>query len=229
MIISLKQLRDFDIETSVASRILLLLDNSQKSEVINRTYFDDYIKNPVPFSYDENDINKLNEIWNIKDCHICPLLRTKNKAYPNGNLNASIFVIGEAPGIGKLLDNIPDDFLMWAAGPSTENLKTALSALNILDHCWFSNLLRCSIPDNRPGNNDEFNNCFSKLKKEIELIGPKILLLLGNRVTSFVEQKKSELLGYKIIKIKHPAYYNYKGLTYEAYADDIKRSLKEAL
>ena len=228
MLISIDQLKNFDIEKCVNEKVTLLMEQ-ECFQLLNGSYFEKYSKVPVPFSHLKEDASKLDKIWDIIGCHKCPSLRTQNKAYPNGNLNAKIFVIGEAPGIGKLDATTPENFLMWANGPSTDGLKYALSLLNILHQCWFSNLLRCSIPDNRPGNHDEFSNCFDKLKKEIEIINPKILVLLGKRVSQFIATKERELANYMTISVYHPAYFQYKNLTSEDYAIHLKEKMKEVL
>ena len=110
------------------------------------------------------------------ECTRCELSRTgKNIVIDRGNPRSRIMVIGEAPGeteeklgkafvgrAGKLLDSIMD-----AVGLDTN--KDMLIA-NIVKH---------RPPKNRVPRADEAEACMPYLKKQIELIKPRLIILLG--------------------------------------------------
>ena len=112
----------------------------------------------------------------IQTCTSCPLHKTRNKSiFGEGNKNAEILLVGEAPGSeedksgrpfigrsGKLLDNILD-----ACGFTREK------------HVFVSNIVRCRPPDNRVPTTTEVQTCLPYLLEQIELIQPKIIITLG--------------------------------------------------
>lgn len=112
----------------------------------------------------------------ILNCTKCELHKSRNKAiWGEGNVNADILLIGEAPGAdedmtgrpfvgksGKLLDKI-----LGACGFSRE------------EHVFLSNIIRCRPPANRVPSDEETKACIPYLFEQIELVDPKIIITLG--------------------------------------------------
>jgi len=174
------------------------------------------------------DINfDLKDLW-PHDCYKCDSTMNR-RFFPTGNLKPKIMVIGDAPSFrgGEEcfeLYNSRDNGRVWVNYKSRTSmiLRKALNFLNLHHLCWYTNLLKCSVLDNRPSNMNEINNCFPNLKKEIELLKPKLLLILGNHVNSVFNSMNFNIL---IKKIYHPSYAVRIGMTYKDYAKHIKEVL----
>ncbi len=112
----------------------------------------------------------------ILSCQACPLYRERNLAvFGEGPENAPLMVIGEGPGAkedelgrpfvgraGKLLDQ-----MMEQAGLSREK------------NAFIANIVKCRPPKNRVPKKQEVQTCFPYLEEQIELVNPKLILLLG--------------------------------------------------
>jgi len=89
--------------------------------------------------------------------------------------HAGIFIIGEAPGreedmIGKPFvgkSGVLLERILYVCGFSRE------------EHVFISNIVRCRPPDNRPPTPQEAAACVPWLLKQIEMVDPKIIILLG--------------------------------------------------
>jgi len=112
----------------------------------------------------------------ILSCRKCGLAKTRNKViFGEGNLNAEIFIIGEAPGRDEDLRGHP------FVGRSGQLLDKILAAcgFNRTDHVFISNIVKCRPPGNREPLQEETQKCLPYLLQQIEYINPKILILLG--------------------------------------------------
>lgn len=112
----------------------------------------------------------------VLSCSKCQLSRTrKNVVFGEGNPNADIFLIGEGPG--------RDEDLTGRAfvGRSGQLLDKILAAcgFNRKDHVFIGNIIKCRPPGNRVPLPEERAACLPYLLKQIEIIHPKIIILLG--------------------------------------------------
>lgn len=109
-------------------------------------------------------------------CTKCPLAQTRHHVvFGNGNPNASIMLIAEAPGYYE------DQRGIVFQGKSGELLDKILAAcgFNRNEHLFISNIVKCHPPENRKPQPAEIQACLPSLMKQIELINPKIIILLG--------------------------------------------------
>lgn len=109
-------------------------------------------------------------------CSKCPLAKTRNNVvFGNGNPNAEIMLIAEAPGFYE------DKSGIVFQGKSGELLDKILAAsgFNRDEHIFISNIVKCRPPNNREPNSNEKTACIPYLYRQIELIDPKIIILLG--------------------------------------------------
>jgi len=112
----------------------------------------------------------------ILQCTKCELAKTRNHViFGEGNANAGILIIGEAPGRDEDLQGRP------FVGKSGQLLDMILAACGFTrsEHVFISNIVKCRPPDNRVPTHREATTCMPWLLKQIELINPKILILLG--------------------------------------------------
>ena len=123
-------------------------------------------------------MDKLSELREeVLACTCCGLSKTRrNVVFGNGNPDAGIFIIGEAPGFDE--DRIGKVFV----GKSGQLLDKIFEACNFSrdKHLYISNILKCRPPGNRNPGVDEQKACIPYLLKQIDIIDPKILILLGS-------------------------------------------------
>ena len=122
----------------------------------------------------ESDFEALKE--KILHCTGCPLARERNNViFGEGNRNGGIMIIGEAPGRDEDLQGRP------FVGLSGQLLDKILAAcgFNRTEHVFISNIVKCRPPDNRVPSPGEAEVCMPWLLNQIEIIDPKIMILLG--------------------------------------------------
>jgi uracil-DNA glycosylase family 4 len=119
----------------------------------------------------------------ILNCRKCNLADTRNNViFGEGNAKAGVFIIGEAPGRDEDIQGRP------FVGRSGQLLDKILSAcgFNRVDHVFISNIVKCRPPDNRVPTQLEAKICLPWLLKQIELIDPVILILLGSTALKYI-------------------------------------------
>lgn len=111
----------------------------------------------------------------ICTCVKCPLGFTRTKfVFGVGNPKATLMVIGEAPGADEDAQGEP------FVGRAGQLLNKILEAINFKrSDVYICNILKCRPPNNRKPMPEESEACKPYLKKQIELIKPKIILCLG--------------------------------------------------
>ena len=113
----------------------------------------------------------------IFNCHKCNLVETRNHViFGEGNPQAPIFIIGEAPGREEDLKGRP------FVGKSGQLLEKILHAcgFNRYQHVFISNIIKCRPPGNRAPSLEEIRVCKPYLLQQIQIIDPDILILLGS-------------------------------------------------
>ncbi|MFL2689233.1 MAG: uracil-DNA glycosylase [Candidatus Actinomarina sp.] len=148
-----------------------------------------------------------------RKCKSCELSKTRNNVVvAKGNSKAKILIIGEGPGEQEDITGFP------FVGRAGKMLDSALMSVEIdpLEDCYITNIVKCRPPQNRKPLSNEINSCMPWLKKQINLLSPKIIILAGSTsVEAFLEIKKpiSKIRGEWIIKdnvkimpIFHPSY-----------------------
>ncbi|MFP3191459.1 MAG: uracil-DNA glycosylase [Thermoproteota archaeon] len=123
-------------------------------------------------------IIELKEIENkIKNCKLCPLSNYRKNAVPGeGSYETKIMFIGEAPGEEEDKQGRP------FVGKAGQVLNEMLKEIGInRDEVFITNVVKCRPPNNREPSDEESKICISNyLIKQIELIKPAIIVLLGN-------------------------------------------------
>ena len=161
----------------------------------------------------------------VLNCQKCPLYKTRNKAViGEGDFNAKIMLIGEAPGYWESVKGVP------FCGKAGKVLDELLESVNIKkEEVFIGNLMKCRpvTPslENRAPNLEEIKACSLYLIRQIEIIRPEIICTLGNYSTAFILEKyglkdqiegiskihgkvfevKSLFTSLKIIPLYHPA------------------------
>ncbi len=132
---------------------------------------------------DKENLEQIN--LEIKSCRRCPLGDSCTNHVPGeGNQQANLLFIGEAPGRNEDLEGIP--FCGKAGGVLDELLK--VSGYQRKD-IYIANILKCRPPQNRNPKSEEIKICTPYLIRQLKVIQPKIICCLGNFAVSFIMQK----------------------------------------
>ncbi len=111
----------------------------------------------------------------IKDCKKCKLCENrKHIVIGAGNKNADIMLIGEGPGADEDEEGVP------FVGKAGKLMNEAFRGCGITrENLYIANIVKCRPPQNRDPENEEADACTPYLKEQIELVNPKIIVLLG--------------------------------------------------
>ncbi len=162
-----------------------------------------------------NDLEELKRI--LQNFDGCNLKNTAaNTVLGDGSPQAKIMLVGEAPGADE--DRIGKPFV----GRCGKLLDKMFSAMHInRSDCYITNVLPWRPPGNRTPTDEEIAICLPFLKRQIELIQPDFLLLLGGialksvmDVSDSISRTRGKWLEYKINDDKtaqvlatyHPSY-----------------------
>ena len=130
-------------------------------------------------------------IINIKNCELKK--NSTNIVFSDGNPNSKIMIVGEGPGANEDLEGVP--FI----GKTGELLDKMLLSINLdRENVYITNVVNYRPPENRNPTEQEIAKYLPYLIKHIEIIDPKILILLGSSALSAVvgdKQKISEIRG----------------------------------
>lgn len=134
-----------------------------------------------------------------RKCTNCSLFETKiNTVFSDGNENAKILLIGEAPGENEDLQGKP--FVGMAGKIMNKYLE--LAEISREKDLYITNIVKCRPPKNRKPKTSEKKACFDFLVKQIEYINPKVIVLCGGTaLETFVKGKKISDVHGQIIKI----------------------------
>ena len=160
------------------------------------------------------NLQKLRE--KIKDIKNCKLKENaSNIVFSDGNPNSKIMIIGEGPGANEDKEGFP------FVGRAGQLLDKMLNAINLSrDNVYITNVVNYRPPENRKPTDEEVKRYLPFLKKHIEIIRPKIILLLGSTAMNAIlsntdviskmrgkwyEIEINDLKLYSIVSF-HPAY-----------------------
>ena len=112
-------------------------------------------------------------IHGIKNCSLKE--NAKNMVFSDGNPKSKIMLIGEAPGANE------DEEALPFVGRAGALLDKMLSAINLdRKKVYISNIVNYRPPDNRRPTDEEIKRYLPFITKHIEIINPKIIVLLGS-------------------------------------------------
>lgn len=111
----------------------------------------------------------------VAACRACGLCQTRTQTvFGVGNRNAELLVIGEAPGADE--DREGEPFV----GRAGQLLNRMLAAIGLQrQQVYIANILKCRPPGNRDPKPEEVLSCQPYLMRQIELIGPRLILAVG--------------------------------------------------
>ena len=129
------------------------------------------------FEISEDKSNNLellkNSIIELKNCNL--KRQAKNMVFCDGNPKSKIMLVGEAPGANEDQEGLP------FVGRAGMLLDKMLAAINLdRKKVYISNIVNYRPPENRKPTEEEIRRYLPFITKHIEIINPKILVLLGS-------------------------------------------------
>lgn len=99
----------------------------------------------------------------------------RNVVFARGNPDADIMIIGEAPGRAE--DESGQPFV----GPAGQLLDKMFAAIDLTeDSLYITNVCNWRPPGNRNPNEEELTMCAPFIKRHMELVAPKLVVIVGN-------------------------------------------------
>jgi len=142
----------------------------------------------------------------IAGCTRCSLHQTRTHTVPGeGDINADIMFIGEAPGKNEDLQGLP---FVGRAGDIFDKLLKSIDLTR--EQIYLCNILKCRPPDNRNPLSSEISACIGSLDLQIKIVNPKVIGTLGNFSTAYIFEKfgippaKISAVAGKIIDVTTP-------------------------
>ena len=171
-------------------------------------------KDPIIQKDKTLNLQKLRDkISEIKNCKLKE--NASNLVFSDGNPNSKVMIIGEGPGANEDKEGFP------FVGRAGQLLDKMLHAINLnRKNVYITNVVNYRPPENRRPTEKEVERYLPYLKKHIEIIKPKIILLLGSTAMNAIlknadviskmrgkwhEIEINNLKIYSIISF-HPAY-----------------------
>jgi DNA polymerase len=183
---------------------------------------------------DENPVALLNDLCrSVTDCQLCPLSTTrKNVVFGDGNPNAEIVFVGEAPGADEDEQGLP---FVGRAGQLLTSIITAMG-LNRKE-VYICNILKCRPPGNRNPLPDEIRLCEPFLKQQLKLISPQIICALGSFAAKTLLRTETPITllrgrfhsyeGIPLMPTYHPAYLLRNPSAKKQVWEDVQMIMKE--
>jgi len=148
----------------------------------------------------------------LGDCKRCKLHQTRRTiVFGEGNEKATLMFIGEGPGYDEDVQGRP------FVGRAGQLLTKIIQSINLQrEEVYIANIIKCRPPQNRNPEPDEIQSCNPFLRKQIQVIQPKIICALGTfsaqtllktetKITA-LRGKFYDLEGIKVIPTYHPAF-----------------------
>jgi uracil-DNA glycosylase family 4 len=176
----------------------------------------------------------LKEVYEqARGCIACQLHQTRTQVvFGAGNADADLMFIGEAPGADEDRLGLP---FVGRAGKLLDQLLAEIG-LDRQD-VFIANTLKCRPPSNRDPYPNEIESCSGYLRRQVELIQPKVICTLGNFSTKLLREDStgiSRLHGrdelrtigtraIRLLPLYHPAAALYTPSNLQTLRDDFAR------
>lgn len=160
-------------------------------------------------AFAQMNLDELNSA--AQKCRKCPLCKTRTTVvFGEGDPAADLMFIGEGPGFDEDQQGRP------FVGKAGELLTKMINAMQFTRReVYIANIVKCRPPQNRNPLPEEADACLPYLKRQIELIKPKVIVVLGAVPLKFLLGKNGIMRlrgkwdsynGIKVMPTFHPAY-----------------------
>jgi len=169
----------------------------------------------------------------IGDCQRCGLAKTRNSiVFGEGDPSAEIVLVGEAPGEKEDLSGKP--FVGPAGKLLTDIIELGMRMPR--SKVYICNVVKCRPPENRDPKKEEITACQGFLRKQLEIVKPRVIIALGKhsaqwllgkeRPISELRGKWGEYNGIMVMPTYHPAYLLYNRAGKREVWMDIKKVIQ---
>ena len=149
----------------------------------------------------------------VAQCRACKLCSGRtNTVFGVGDKKADWLIVGEAPGENEDLQGEP---FVGQAGKLLDNMLKALG-LDRSNKVYIANVLKCRPPGNRNPEPEEVAQCEPFLRRQVELLQPRIILAMGRFAVQSLLRSSEPIgrlrgrvhryQGVPLIVTYHPAY-----------------------
>ena len=149
----------------------------------------------------------------VPACTACPLHKSRTQTvFGVGDEKAEWMLVGEAPGAEE--DRLGEPFV-GQAGRLLDNMLAAID-LKRGENVYICNVLKCRPPGNRNPAPEEVAKCTPFLLRQIELVGPKLIIAMGRFAAqtllgtdasiASLRGRVHQYAGRPLIVTYHPAY-----------------------
>ena len=150
----------------------------------------------------------------VAACQACALWETRTQTvFGVGDPQADVMFVGEAPGADEDRQGEP---FVGRAGKLLDAMLAAIGLDRREGGVYIANVLKCRPPNNRDPRPEEVAQCAGYLRRQIDLIQPKVLVALGRVAAQNLldtQQPLAKLRGTEqqfhgtpILVTYHPAY-----------------------
>ncbi len=148
----------------------------------------------------------------IGNCTRCPLHEGRTQiVHTAGNFSADLLFVGEAPGANEDAEGVP------FVGRAGQLLNKIIEAIGLKrEDVLVGNINRCRPPSNRTPTLPEAHTCRPFLLREIAVVRPKVIVVMGNTACqnlldtkvgiSKIRGEFQDYYGVKVMPTFHPAY-----------------------
>lgn len=146
------------------------------------------------------------------DCRKCRLAAGRRKVvFGVGNPHARLLFVGEGPGADEDAQGEP------FVGRAGQLLTAMICAMRLRrEDVYIANIVKCRPPGNRDPEPDEAAACLPYLRRQIELVDPAVIVLLGRIAARFLLGTTAPISSYRgvwkswegrdVLPTFHPAY-----------------------
>ncbi|MBI4211264.1 MAG: uracil-DNA glycosylase [Deltaproteobacteria bacterium] len=169
----------------------------------------------------------------VEGCQKCRLCTGRtNIVFGVGNPDAKLMFVGEAPGRDEDAQGEP------FVGRAGQLLNKIIEAMGFKrSDVYIGNIAKCRPPDNRQPAADEMAACMPYLRKQIDIIDPKIIVCLGATAIQGLLQTEEKISrirgtfrdwdGIKVMPTFHPAYLLRNPEMKKTVWEDMKKVMEE--
>lgn len=171
----------------------------------------------------------------VRQCARCELCQGRTQTvFGEGDVEAELFFIGEGPG--EVEDRTGRPFV----GPAGQKLDEMIAAMGLgRQQVYIGNIVKCRPPNNRPPAPEESVQCMPYLLKQVQIVRPKVIVLLGLTACKALLQTTSTMSrlrgqwqtwrGIRLMPTFHPSYIlrNYTIETRKAVWSDLQKVMAE--
>ncbi|HNU75558.1 MAG: Uracil DNA glycosylase superfamily protein [Deltaproteobacteria bacterium ADurb.BinA179] len=169
----------------------------------------------------------------LENCRCCPLCEeATNIVFGEGNPDAEVMFIGEAPG--AMEDKTGRPFVGPAGRLLTDIIEKGMGLKR--EDVYIANIAKCRPPGNRAPFPEEIRQCIGFLEEQIDVIRPKVIIALGKiAAQTLLDTDASitalrgnfhEYRGIKVMPTFHPSYLLHNQAKKRDVWEDIKKVMQ---